>query len=409
MRGPRKGEDARNLSLIIGSGVLAALLTAGLLTGSAAVRDEVIRPVAVAPAAPTTSLSARNQLYGRVVTDRGREFTGFIRWDRNEGSWSDLLDADKADEGRVTTSGIRFGHIDRIEVLDGRSALFTLRSGEHIELQGGATDLGRGLRALVVHDPDVGTAELRWDDLRAVEFMETPEGVPVRGERLYGTLTTRAGLSFTGHVTWDVDEVYTSDILDGDVDGEDTDVRFGDIEVIEHYGSGASRVVLRSGDVLVMDGSNDVNSSNGGISVSDPDLGQVKVDWDEFEDVRFHAPHRESGFSDFDGGRELRGTVVTEDGRRFSGTIVWDDDETRSWEMLNGKHRDIEFQIEFSNIERVVKTGRSGATVVLRDGRSFDLSDSNDVDSGNRGITVRSGSADIQVEWDDFAELRLER
>ena len=50
-----------------------------------------------------------------------------------------------------------------------------------------------------------------------------------------------------------------------------------------------------------------------------------------------------------------------------------------------------------------------GALVELRDGRTFGLYDSNDVDSGNRGITVKQGGGAHEVEWRDFAELRLNR
>src|SRR5688572_5736552 len=31
-------------------------------------------------------------LYGRVLTTAGEELEGFLRWDRNETHWSDLLD-----------------------------------------------------------------------------------------------------------------------------------------------------------------------------------------------------------------------------------------------------------------------------------------------------------------------------
>jgi hypothetical protein len=78
----------------------------------------------------------------------------------------------------------------------------------------------------------------------------------------------------------------------------------------------------------VLDGSNDVNSSNRGIQVSDPDLGQVQVEWGAFESIRFQPAPDVGSYGRFDGGHRLRGTVVTESGDRVTGEIRWDNDES---------------------------------------------------------------------------------
>ena len=83
---------------------------------------------------------------------------------------------------------------------------------------------------------------------------------------------------------------------------------------------------------------------------------------------------------------------------------MWDADEAYTWEMLNGEIRGIEFHVEFGQIERVEK-GRNGSIVTLKDGRSFELSGSNDVDRGNRGLTIRTDGRDFEVDWTDFAEV----
>jgi len=140
--------------------------------------------------------------------------------------------------------------------------------------------------------------------------------------------------------------------------------------------------------------------------VSDPALGQVKLDWHEFDRVVFHGTNDENEFVDFDGGRRIQGTVVTESGEEITGEIRWDDDEAYTWEMLDGNIRDVEFKIEFSNIDRIEKSNR-GATVTLRDGREFKLSDSNDVDDGNRGIIIRDDGRTYKVAWRDFQEIRI--
>ena len=76
--------------------------------------------------------------------------------------------------------------------------------------------------------------------------------------------------------------------------------------------------------------------------------------------------------------------------------------------MLNGDENGIEYLVEFSNIANIEKLNR-GARVELKDGRSFDLRGSNDVNSENRGIVVTSGGESFTVTWDDFRALRLDR
>lgn len=423
-------EDAKNLSVVTGSAVLAALITIGLVANAATAEPEaaptVVReiqpviievvevaepepapePVVVEPVrAPLTGI---NRLYGTVRTVYGREFTGYIRWDRNEGSWTDLLDATKPRyRGGSSISGIRFGHVDRLDVTGRNSALLTLRNGEEVELTANASDLGTGLRALVVDEGNGALAEFQWRDLESVDF-EAPGSVAPSEVRMFGTVATRNGMEFTGYVTWDVDEIYSTDILDGDADGRRLEIPFGDIAAIERYSSWGSRVTLTSGEQVILEGTNDVDSSISGIEISDATLGAVKLDWDDFASVRFFQAEDEVAAARFDGGEPLRGTVITEDGESLTGEIIWDADETYTWEMLNGEIRDIEFHIEFGNVERIEKNSR-GATVTLRDGRTFDLSGSNDVDRGNRGILIRTDGRDYEIDWRSFAEVEFSR
>jgi hypothetical protein len=415
MRRPDRGEDAKNLSLISVSGVIALIVTAALAYAHSNRDKSPIQfpipatpPTVVVPLLEIGPVSVEPRLYGTVATRHGDTYSGFIRWDRNEGSWADVLDANKVrDRGSVTQAGIRFGHIRRIEPQGRDGALLTLKSGEQVRMEARATDLGDGLRALVVETPGSGDRKLQWRDLESVEFGPAPEGVSPREARNFGTLTTRNGLEFTGYIAWDVDEIYTTDVLDGDADGARREIPFGSIASIERAGSRAARVTLKDGTTLVLRGTNDVNSSIGGISVSDFTLGEVKMDWREFESVRFHPAEVQHGWGSFGGGRAVTGTVLTEDGHEFKGEIAWDHDETRSWEMLNGEMDGIEFQIELGNVARIRKTGR-GALVELRDGRTFELDGSNDVDDGNRGIGIWNGTLPQDVGWDEFAEVRFD-
>lgn len=425
---PTLAEDAKNLVLIGGSALAGIVATMALPDPGYQPRPG---PFAEAvPAAPARSydlvepLSGANRLYGTVRTRDGRTHTGYLRWDRNEASWGDLLDLTRIDGREIGLAGVRFGHVEQIIATGRNQAAFVFRSGEEATMRGRSSDLGPGMRSLVVMparaegspaatgDAAAGPGtdaetKLEWSDIRQVTFQDAPADARPRGGRLHGTLTTTSGMAFTGFITWDVDEVFSTDMLDGETSAYEYEIPFGAVEAISRNNRRSADILLHSGERLTLSGTNDVNRSNRGITVSDPALGQVKMPWDAFGDIRFHGTPSEESRRDFNGGEPLRGTVRTDSGDELAGTITWDRDETRSWEMLNGHAGDVEFDIEFSMIAGIEKNAR-GSTVLLRDGRSFDLGGSNDVGRGNRGIVVTAEGQTYSVRWADFRELRLD-
>jgi hypothetical protein len=222
---------------------------------------------------------------------------------------------------------------------------------------------------------------------------------------LYGRLTTDAGDDFTGYICWDADEIYSTDILDGEQKGRDREVPFGTIEVIERRSSSSCNVTLKSGREMKLSGTNDVDSGNRGIYVIVAGLGQVKVTWDEFESLTFLVPPSGSQmiYDRFDGGRELMGTVTDEDGETYTGRIVWDNDERYTWEFLNGEEDDLEYDIEFAQIASIERRSGRSAIVTLRDGTELTLRGSNDVNDENKGVFVESEDGDlVELDWDEF-------
>ncbi|UCC43283.1 MAG: hypothetical protein JSU65_09045 [Candidatus Zixiibacteriota bacterium] len=383
------------------------------------------------------------RIHGKITTVDGDEFEGMIRWDKNEASWVDVLNGTKEyrrrdyDRSRSSSrrryrdrsrglrlfglrfngdlsfsssqSGIRFGHIGAMEIVDDDRVVLELKSGEEVELTNGSTDIGTSIREIVIEDSDEGEIEFSWDDIERIDFTRAVTDEPsALGERLYGTLTTRRGIEFTGFICWDVDEVLTKDVLDGETKRRTRKIKFGKIAAIERYSSSAAQVTLDSGEELVLRGTNDVDDSNSGILVLDPGLGQVEVEWSQFDKVTFTEPPRQVSYDDFDGGRPIKGTVYTEDGDEYTGTIRWDDDEEYTWELLNGEYRRIEFDVEFGLIKQIQKDSYRGSVVTLRDGREFELSDSNDVDEDNKGIFIFTDDGEeIVVDWEDFDRIEL--
>ncbi|PWB68380.1 hypothetical protein C3F09_11775 [candidate division GN15 bacterium] len=382
------------------------------------------------------------RVYGRITTSDGDTYEGLIRWDKNEADWVDILNGTKdrdndsdferkrrssrsrrnikifglylEDVGNgyllsSAASGIRMGHIRTLEPDGDDAALLTLKSGKTVELSQGSTDIGTNIREIIIEDKNEGEVELSWDDIEKVEMLPTPPGAKsALGERLYGTLTTRAGDQYTGFVCWDMDETMSSDVLEGESRDRSRKIKFDKIAACERYSASACEVTMKTGESMVLRGTNDVDESNRGITISDPAFGDVTVSWGEFDKLEFKPAAAQVTYDRFDGGRPLHGTVYTEDGEKYTGTLRWDDDEEYTWELLNGSYRDAEFQIEFGLIKKIEKQSSRSTMVTVSDGRTFRLRGSNDVDEDNKGIRIKvDGGKEVDVDWEDFAKVEF--
>ncbi len=388
-------------------------------------------------------------IYGKVYTNDGEELQGYIRWDRNEASWGDVIDGDKKldrryrkhyrdryrdddDDERIfgrnrveifgmeifssewpsqASSGLVFGHIKELIPDGDDEVLLILKSGEEVELENGSGDIGEDIREILVDTDDEGIVELLWDDIDRIEFMSSPSRPSKFGKRLYGTLVSRRGDEYSGFIGWDVDEAFDTDILDGEEDRRSRKIEFKDIKMIERRSSKSALVTLQNGKKIRLDDSNDVDDSNRGVVISDYKLGRIVVAWDDFDYLEFKEAPQGIAYDKFDGGKKIRGTVRTDDGKEYKGEIKWDTDEEYTWEFLDGKLDEIDFSIEFGNIASINRSSRSGAEVTLKDGRKFRLRDSNDVDDDNKGIVIISGDKDedeVIVDWHEFESATFE-
>ena len=389
------------------------------------------------------------RIYGRVLTSSGELHEGFLRWE-GAASWVDFLSGDKElsedfqkeaetldpdfalaqrrarsieafgvrltwDEDDsadpvISPSAVRVGHLTSIVQLDRGRARLRLKSG--LEIHMARLDNGGGdrLRTLTIEGARGEETELRWQQIDRIDFMSAPLGTTQpAATRLHGTVITKSGQENTGYVAWDLDEVLTADVLDGRQNGEDYEVEFGDIARIQWESERSARVTLRTGEKLVLRGTNDVDRDNRGIAVSTA-FGQAKVLWDDFREIRFHAPTSDGVTRDaFSGGAALVGTVESVDGRVLVGEIRWDNDETADWESLDGSGGGVDFFVEFEKIRSIVRNRPHGVTVALRDGGSFDLQGADDVTDRNRGIFVKpEGRTRRLIRWRDFKRVVFE-
>jgi hypothetical protein len=432
--------------------------------------------LAILPSLPgSLQAQAADRLWGRLRTTSGEVHQGFIRWDGSEGSWADVLDGskefvpfefqdwwelahpedhhrdrvielagyritwddDEPDFPGSHESGIRFGHIRRLIPTDNQDVRLELRSGLVVELTGGGSNLGTDLSEVVVTDRGGIDSAFEWEELEWVEFSPAPADAGAATPRLFGTVEVRDGSAFTGHLTWGEDEIFTSDTLNAeDSEGRSREIPFGRIAGVRPVDDGAE-ITLTDGERVELFGTSDADPGSQGVQILDPALGLVDVDWDEVERVRFHESTGSFGPETFDGGRRLRGTVVTADSTELTGWIRWDGDEEYSWELLDGEDGDLTFDVEFGNIAAIerrlemlvtVTVGARGAgvnpetvegvRVTLRDGRVFELDGSNDVDDGNDGIFIvldQSGDSPddedtrwVMVRWEDFRSVRFD-
>jgi hypothetical protein len=405
-----------------------------------------VLPLALLAAVTESSAGdAKGFLFGTVVTESGTEYRGFLRWGTQEAFWDDLFHSRK-DElpyvelarelagpdaqpeprrnrvrmfkfqiewegGDWQTSRIfiaRFGDIDRIEVTGSDAARVHLRNGEIHDVSGYSDDVGATIRVL---DEKAGEIELKWNRIDNIQFEPVPRGADPGTARLYGRLHTRSG-HYEGYITWDKEEAMTSDLLDGDGEDGRMSIPMGEITMIERRGRRASTVHTQDGRRLRLRGTNDVNSDNRGIMVEDEHFGKITIEWDEFDRLELRtAPGSGRGYADYPKAVDLRGSVRLVDGRSATGRIVFDLDEASTWEMLNGRMRDVEFDVPFSMVTSIRPDGPDAAIVELRNGERLELEDSQDVSERNAGLLVfeREDADPVYVKWSDIERIEFDR
>lgn len=228
------------------------------------------------------------RLYGTVETRRG-EYTGYVVWDKDETLASDILDGEEEGVDRK----IPFAQIREIRRRDNRSARVRLQDGRWVVLSG-TNDVNSDIRGIDVTVEGVGRVEIGWQAFQRVVLVEPPSSPPFDrydgGRRLAGTVTTADGRRLEGRIVWDEDEEFTWETLDGEADGVEFSILFGNVKRIERLSGEASEVTLQDGKVLVLKGSNDVNAENKGIRIIAPSGEETPIGWGDFEAAEFSAP-----------------------------------------------------------------------------------------------------------------------
>ena len=363
---------------------------------------------------------ALSHLYATIVTVDGKRHSGFLRWGEEQAFWDDRMEGLKADRPygdrqpepdrphlQIKIVGFLpigisdegdgnrgfsapFGEIGEIRPLQGDQAEIVMKSGTKYRLDGGSSDIGASVH---VDDSSPQGLEIDWRSIERVQFAPAPAKAPApRAARLYGDVTTAAG-KFSGFVQWDSQECLATDLLDGDTDeARRISLPMGSLRSIEKNGDDSARVRTEDDRELVLRGTNDVNRTIRGILVQDPRYGRVRISWEAFQRVDFQpAPQSVRRYEDYPPARWLHGTVTDREGHRWPGRIVFDLDETETWDTLDGARLDVVYSIPLERVRIIEPLPGRTTRVILIGGEAMTLGDTHDVNDKNAGVLILPG------------------
>lgn len=222
-------------------------------------------------------------LYGTVETDYG-SFTGFIQWDHDERVSEDKLDGDTYD-GDLS---IAFGKIKSIESMGNRCEVI-LKSGRNLMLRG-SNDVNGDNDGIIVTLPKIGRVDIPWREFVKVTFSSPPNQIKgfddfQKRSPLRGIVKTR-DQTIEGEIIYDLDESSTIEILHGEQNRIEYLLPFRNIKSIEPKTYRYSEVVLKNGDRLRLEESQDVSDKNNGILVLE-DGDPSYLPWYKIESIVF--------------------------------------------------------------------------------------------------------------------------
>ena len=252
---------------------------------------------------------------------------------------------------------------------------------------------------------------------------------------MYGKVTSVDGSVYVGLIRWGEEEVFWNDVFNSVKTGSKSysdqynrktnnqevnwnifeiwedeyqqkthqfKCRFGDIKTIRILSSSAVALTFKNDlTIEVRGGSNDINTS---VHILDQELGELKMHWDRISKIEFLPCPKELKYTF---GEPLYGIVETAQGK-IEGYIQWDNDERVGEDKLDGRSSTGQnYSIPFKNINAINNNGSSSRIKVKGD-RVLNLSGSNDVNQGNRGIIIsREGVGKIEVPWKAFFNVQF--
>ncbi len=176
-------------------------------------------------------------------------------------------------------------------------------------------------------------------------------------------------------------------------------IRFGDIQEFEIHSGEDDFIITADGSRHRIGGYANDDGSDLWLYVK----GQqpLEISWNDLTSIKFSAaPDDFPPFAD-----RLHGTVQTTHGS-FTGPIMWDKSECLSIDILNGKNDQGDQSVAMGKIRSIEKKNSQSVHIVEKDGRTYDMQGSNDVNRNNRGIWILSNDQGwINVPWKRFRKV----
>jgi hypothetical protein len=227
-----------------------------------------------------------HRLFGPVQTTVG-DFHGFVQWDQDEGLSTDKLDGDSKD----ADMSIELGRIRSIERESRSSAEITLLDDRKFVLDD-SNDVDSSNRGILVADDRYGHVLVSWGEFERVDFSVPENNGPTyesfeAGKPLEGTVTDRDGTTHEGRLIYDLDEAESWELFDGNMRDIEYSIPMSKIATVVPWSRDSSRVTLRNGEELELEGTADAGDGNAGVLVLNGDSEQTYLPWDEIRRIEF--------------------------------------------------------------------------------------------------------------------------
>lgn len=440
---------------LVGGLAISVAFVVGIALGAPALQAQ-------RPAEPSPS----TRLWGRVTSLDGRVDEGWLRIGGRVAAWGDRLpgrlaaggiaraaadgDASLAQQlDRARAEGLRVLDVagrsigwvpedgtwdrDRVRIplhqvremrqADAGGWVVTLADGLELgfEVDGEILSPGErdgGLVHVVAADGQASQVPL--ESVVRLEFgrSEAPETALARpAGRLRARVTDRRGRTWSGRLTLGRRGLLTTDTLP--VADDESPVRLADLRWLEASRGGRIEVETRAGERRRLRGTDAAVRGDLAVIVGDDALGEVRLPWAMLERIEWLEP---GGSSPTEVDRAmLRGDTVAGlpvarvqaiDGGDLTGALIWDADEARAWQLVEGWQGGVRFGVALAALARVEPIAERGARLTLRDGRTLELFEHADVDRRNAGLLVRAtdGAGDgwQRVAWGGVRSVHFE-
>jgi len=224
-------------------------------------------------------------LYGTVQTRNG-SVSGLIRWDKTKFSTSAALYG----KNGKRTIGIKFTQIKKISKKN-QGATVTLHSGKQVFLWD-SRDVSALNRGIIVADPAGGQVTVEWQAFQSVVFHKQQEEPISYGSfetprRIYAQAFGSDNRILKGNCTFDMDEEWNFEMLEGTSNRIHYKIPFRNIAAIIPQNEKQSNVILKDQRSLTLSNENDVSGLNWGLIVWLKNSRYEYLPWEKIDKVQF--------------------------------------------------------------------------------------------------------------------------